>query len=79
MKKPSPKECAAQDLNRQHVNDTTVEVRRTEVPKEGALTERRCSSQAPCCHMGSCNKLSQKTGYFRCFHCEFRSGRQGDG
>uniref|UniRef100_A0A8C9EWE0 Caldesmon 1 n=1 Tax=Pavo cristatus TaxID=9049 RepID=A0A8C9EWE0_PAVCR len=77
MNKPSPKECAAQDLNRQHVNDAAVEVRRTEVPKEGAVTERRCSSQAPRYRMGSCNKLSQKTGYFRGFHCEFGSGRQG--
>lgn len=45
------------------------------MPEEGAIVER--SDVVAKSH--SCNKLSQKTVDFRCFHLEFRSGRQGDG
>lgn len=45
------------------------------MPEEGAIVER--SDVVAKSH--SCNKLSQKTDDFRCFHLEFRSGRQGDG
>lgn len=57
------------------MNDAAVEGRRIGAPEEGAVVER--SDVVAKSH--GCKKLSQKTDDFRCFHHEFRSGRQGDG